>query len=383
MQHYMYEWTTAVRDKRPFKYYKTDRFIREWSNTSLLGQHGWIWPAPSVHDLDLYSFSQPWRREKAFAPLAGALRNETEFLLLRNYQKRKRRAHVLYVTPPHNATIQLYQQSFQDAWNAGHSLIIGSEEFDHMVQDYPQAPYQADQILKGLLSILPTTTSSSSHPVQQQQQALTVVISYRYPRIQHLVSIWHEFGEFRRLRKVPEDKRHLSAFITEQLDQYGHMLNPLGLAAHTASLGLSTVVIDQTGLEQDGYVDSSVSVACQVLKVPCEQRRESSLNNQNTTTTTTIEGLKESFQRQNDYSKQSNQAYVDLNEEILSDLDNMLWEWDCHIYRTQLQKYQNDKTLRFLHAQQLLFASCPSTSALHLSSPQSFFQAVIERVKQR
>jgi len=227
----------------------------------------WYWPVPTmvsqVESNDPQNFA--WTPAKGFYALLEAMRNHTLYrvedrLLFKNYT--------------FDQVIDMYRVELQHAWDQGYNIVLGTEAVDYCVKDV-----DGQGLLEQLLGILPHVDNyspqspSSSMLVEQppiiqrvkQEQEMrdikdhvTVVVTYRSPRVKHLVSIWHQ------TKKKVENFR---AWMIATKNELG-ALDSLALAEMLLDNGLRVILIDSSGIIHEGYDISSV-MACDVLGAEC------------------------------------------------------------------------------------------------------------------
>jgi len=184
--------------------------LLKWSNANQLGD--WV-------------FAAPRNNHKAFGTL------------FMNLARTSGNRH------PNQTLTDLYSETFNKVWKDGKNIVIASEYCDFVLRD----SVDGDKVIESLLSMMPWASNED----------ITVVVTYRSPRIDHFISAWHWAGQGRPIRQ----------WI---LDNYvfPHYLDPLGLARMYADHNLTVVILDTSGMQRDG-VDISNVVACEVLDVPC------------------------------------------------------------------------------------------------------------------
>ena len=149
--------------------------------------------------------------------------------------------------------INLYRDAFRKQWNNGRSLVIASEDFDRIAYEDRNA---GNQIMEDLLHILPVENTST----------ITAVVVYRAPRLDHLISLWHEFG----MTKGKSFYDYLMTLAPAIVELRG--LDSLLLAERLINRGINTVLIDLSGVQKYGY-DISLVIACDVLGADCDKEK--------------------------------------------------------------------------------------------------------------
>jgi len=231
--------------------------VMEWSRLGVL--RTWKWPAPDTSS-GVFVFIEGGKDKKVFAPMMNILSNR---LVISRTVPRTRLGR--------EKMLANYREEFRRAWRKGHNIVIGAEGSDCMFNERNVSP---DRFVEGFLSLMPwsagdrrvislyknmnETVISDIEPLHGGDQNLTVVITYRAPRVEHFLSAWHMFGNPPNLRNW-----------TLEMDYDMHLLDPLGMAEIYLSHGISVVIIDLSGITHQGLDISSV-IACDVLKVPCK-----------------------------------------------------------------------------------------------------------------
>lgn len=231
--------------------------VMEWSRHGIL--RTWKWPSPDTSS-DIFVIMKGGKNKKVFAPMMNVLSNR--LVISRTVPGTRLGREKLLAT---------YRDEFRRAWRQGHNIVIGAEGADCMFNDKNVDP---DRFVDGLLSLMPwssgdrrlvspyqnikETSISNIEPLHGGDQNLTVVITYRSPRVDHFLSAWHMFGNPPHLRNW-----------TLEMDYDMHLLDPLGMAEVYLSHGINVIIIDLSGITRQGLEISSV-IACDVLRVPCQ-----------------------------------------------------------------------------------------------------------------
>jgi len=178
---------------------------------------------------------------------------------------------------------------------------LGAEAGDFIVRE----EIQPDVFINGLLSVMPWADDADG-PLHGSKDNVTIVLTYRAPRVDHYVSYWHMAGD-------PPALRQWTLEMQNQLNA----LDPLGVAQIYLNHGFKVVILDTSGINSQG-VDLSNAVACDVLKVPCEGANV--LGN-------TIPPEVRNHRDDN--------GMKDLTDQELSQVDHVLNNFDCN-YRSLL-----------------------------------------------
>ena len=150
--------------------------------------------------------------------------------------------------------IDLYRDEFLKQWNNGRSLVIASEHFDWIANKDGNA---GNQVIENLLHILPIENTLS----------VTAAVVYRAPRLDHLLSLWHQYG----LRKERISFYDYLMALAPEEDEL-RFLDSLLLAERLIERDIHTVLIDLSGVQKYGY-DISLVMACDVLNADCDAEK--------------------------------------------------------------------------------------------------------------
>eukprot|EP01084_Bolivina_argentea_P125644 222588_1 len=279
--------------------------IANWSLSGIL--EDWSWPCPQN---DAYAYNKQIHA-KCFARLLWALDNRSK-----------------KVMNPHETQL-MYSKTFQRLWNNNKSIVFGAEYTDHVIAN----EFEGELIIGNLMRFMPC------YPCNIYQ--IEVVITYRTPRVTHLISLWHQISK-------QNNVTHLSEFIQRVLHTFFFIINPLGMAQRFAMKNISTRIIDTSGIARQN-IDLSLVIACHILKVSCE-------NN-------TIIGLINNPVRLNVFTKKypQNNLHKDVSENKLQAIEKVLQQFDC-----KYLKLKQMSNVEILYQDQLF----------HLCSNNSFFFSV-------
>jgi len=226
--------------------------IHEWTGINNFLLEGWAWPVPqTVTEIESKDEKNwHWNPSKGFYALAELLRDPmypiTDRLLFRTYSKKE--------------IINFYQIEFLRAWLSGYNIVIGSEAFDNAIKDK-----RGEELIERLLKILPWNFLNLSSIVHGNNDLITVVITYRVPRVKHLLSIWHE---------TKKEKESFRDWMLSTRNGLG-AIDSLGLVEKFLNKGLKVILIDSSGLDVDDHnYDISNVIACDVLNATCSNEKQ-------------------------------------------------------------------------------------------------------------
>jgi hypothetical protein len=240
-----------------------------------------------------------------------------------------------------NDIIDLYRDEFQKQWNNGRSLVIASEVFDWIANNDKNS---ANQLLENLLHILPIENTS----------AITAVVPYRAPRLDHLLSLWHQRG-------MKEGKSFYDYLMTlVSVHDELRVLDSLLLAERLINRSINTVLIDLSGVKKHGY-DISLVIACDVLDADCDAEKHF-VGEENAKPV--IKNI-----------KHHSDAKVNVTDAQLNAIDKIIESYDCNFQHI----LKNDK-LQVLYPNELerIMNSCSSNNADYPKSHDQLLKKIIE-----
>jgi len=295
--------------------------LYSWTSAHSQVLPNWVWPLPRAA-LEFCKCMWPQNAVKciaeAFYPFVNALTGN-KMRMFNEYDS--------------SEVVNLYQDAMKDMWRGGYSLIIATEAMDHLVRSYNTLS------LNKFLNTLPLEENYSDDNVVRlsaDRKDVTIVVNFRAPRVEHLVSIWHQccmeresFIEF--LTTMPK-------YVNKM-----HSLDSLLLSETFLKSGLNVVLIDMSGIARDGYDISNV-VACDILKANCTETEE----------LVTMEDDNVVASIMNVKSHKGDEGGV--TEDQMNRIDNAIQEYDCS-YRHVLE-YEN-LTVLYNYKLGHIMANCP------------------------
>ena len=328
----------------------------------------WSWPVPSNAKFNALGTTS-LGREKGFAMMANRLVGLKKF-----------------GNPDvsDQAILNLYKQEFQKAWNQGQNILIAAEYLD-LIGNYEQDPTKAQQQLDGLLGLLPTATSDVSNVERQ----IIVGIHHRRPRIDHLISLWHQWsrkplGKVRVANNPIGSGQSLSDFILSPtgLAMYGYQLNSLALTNafwmknQQFATNIEIMLIDTSGVREQS-LDLSDVVACQVLGVELPSCQSGSTMDDAVHHDTLQRRHMQQQQRKHaPKNKRKDTGDRDLDFKTLKEIDLVLQGYDCQFQST----INKDNGIQILYNNNL-FQNCSLTpSTLSSSQTPMTFSDVLQTI---
>jgi len=274
--------------------------IMHWTSVENMISQNWVWPVPSlVTEIESNDKNNwEWTNAKGFYALVESLRNPAYTITSRLLFRRL-------------SLVQLqreYRTTFLKTWIEGKNIVIGSEAFDHCVKDF-----DGERIVDDIVNLMPWS-QDKFYDIPGNINDATVVVMYRSPRVNHLISMWHEFH-------TNFKKQSFYSWLEKTTNNFG-ALDSLGLAEIFLNGGFKVTLIDVGGVLKKGY-DTSNVVACDVLNVPCTSKKE-------------IIGLKEKPVTKN--VKSTKNFWLNVTDEQLMEMESILIRYDCnfrHIFVLQ------------------------------------------------
>jgi len=344
----------------------------------------WVWPLGVPEEYEETLFRRSKNPAKFFAPLAAFCsgRRFRIFFGIERLQAHK-------MGDPNEDIAEYYRSLFRVPLSEGKNIVLGAEAMDSAMRDLARAKTMAlsdegesthvaessSQMIDILLNVFPwqhrnehlgntakaSASSSSSvsspdkHALLPNLEDMEVHIHYRSPRIDHVISIWHQ-------NTHGETLRHFVQEMGSQDPPILYQSNSLALALQFVRKGIKTTIVDMVGvseheasLVESDKLDSTGEtivggirgvVACDILRIGnglCDDQSRMRLP-----------GYKHPPQDQN---IKDDKRVRNLTEEQLMEIDRVFNEYDCGVWQ-HLQKYQNRGLLRILYPSQNLFASC-------------------------
>lgn len=284
--------------------------FHEWTGEKNYLLKQWAWPVPLL--VTKYESQDPthwlWNPSKGFYALAELLRDEekyklTDRLLFRNNTKEE----ILFQ----------YELEFYKAWVFGYSLIIGTEAFDNAIKDDDGL-----DMIDRLLDLMPLLDEEEEFDISR----ITVVVTYRSPRVKHLISIWHE---------TRKQNQTFKQWILETHNKLG-AIDTLGLLELFLQKGLKVVLADLHGISGEGYDISNV-IACDVLNATCTDDMKLIGSDPPLVMNT----------------KQNFSGEIDLTDDQLDSMDEIIQRYDCK-YLDMMHKYIDSDQLMTIYPTTIL-----------------------------
>jgi hypothetical protein len=353
-------------------------WISSSNNTSSPFQE-WAYPVPTMQEFQSIHSGITVTGGKGFSPFLTRLFSAS--------QTRYR----------NDSVVQLYRNSLQLAWeHEGKNIVLASEHMDRLAREQEQANININSNRKSdSAALLPTqqqepiSTEELLHRLIESlpdsplvQRRIVVGVAHRVPRVDHLVSLWHQLGKRHEslLEYVTKTKRGL-------LDANYYNLNSLGLADVFVQRGYEVVVVVNNGTTTTSttttsdnhhhHVDFPMAMACHVLGVPCQTKNgqvmmviaEEGNNNNRTMITSSATRL----------NVRPDDGERGLDQDTLDAINGLLQEYDCQFVHDFVER--DNVKLVFADA---LFSNChPSATkrgATKLHQLSETIQAIVDLV---
>jgi hypothetical protein len=323
--------------------------------------------------------------------------------------------------------VEYYRSLFRRPWEEGKKLVIGTEEFDtvtfgllnkkaasrQMGEETHVSP-DSSQMIDALVDLFPwdttaavlsatatalpdtnnnsigegqisksTGTSSFRSVPPLRLEDIEIHINYRTPRIDHVVSIWHESG----------GKNRLSTFLAKpESSQNIYQSNSLALALQFVRKGIKTTIVDMAGAYehksrvQDEQHEEEMNsanitvvgglqgvVACDILQMGRNKNQDDGGGLWcDSNSKLYMVGLRQNV---TDKNKKSDKNERDLSDGQMQAINRAFEEYDCGVWQ-HLQKYQEQGLLRILYPSEHLFSTCNLEG-----SPDLAFRVLLEKVR--
>ena len=233
--------------------------------------------------------------------------------------------------------LQLYRNEFKKYWDEGYSLVIGTEAFDLVASD--STPIHVDELLDQMPWNQRSDEGGKKNISSGSNDDVTVVLKYRSPRVQHLISWWHQCC----MKKMSFSK-FLEIEMTEYVERGSRIIDSLQVVERFTDRGLNVVLIDLSGVMEKGY-DLSNVIACDIMKVPCTENK-------------IIEGEADDPLIKN---QKKGGDFGGVSEEQINEIEKIIRERDC-----SFRHLVGNNKLKILYPKDLLdvFQSCGENSGI-------------------
>jgi len=210
----------------------------------------WAWPSPSKEFIEHDCEMNDHLDSKIFYPFIESIKAQ---------HKKSRCINSHYSL---TELIKLYHDKIYMKWKQGYNLVIASEAIDFIASERRS---DGPEILNRLVDELPWH-ERDGNPLHGSDEDITAVVGYRTPRVDHLISLWHQCCM--QDMSLYEYVTHRFETVVDPL----RSLDSLKLAKVFLDKDIETVIIDMSGVAALGF-DMSNIVACDVLNAECTERK--------------------------------------------------------------------------------------------------------------
>lgn len=148
----------------------------------------------------------------------------------------------------------LFKEEMSTLFKSDKNVLLGSEEVDRISSEY----FGGDEMLNELMDLM---TPNAGKELDSRYE-VTVVIGYTSPRVDQLLSLWHEVAkptkkDFYKFTKDPNSIQHL------------HTIDPLVLAHKFLEQGVKVILIDIAG-QRASKSELYQTLACDIMMEACD-----------------------------------------------------------------------------------------------------------------
>eukprot|EP00537_Pseudo-nitzschia_pungens_P008267 CAMPEP_0172363748 /NCGR_PEP_ID=MMETSP1060-20121228/7021_1 /TAXON_ID=37318 /ORGANISM="Pseudo-nitzschia pungens, Strain cf. cingulata" /LENGTH=585 /DNA_ID=CAMNT_0013086559 /DNA_START=166 /DNA_END=1923 /DNA_ORIENTATION=+ len=380
--------------------------------------HEWIWPVQDRYELDALGIKSLRQPAKIYAQVAALVTGRRIYFYFPKILEFRRAGNSAGLKKYNAMVVTYYRSVFRKVWetktdgsNHYKNIVIGAEAFDAFVKglkdtrvlndddDETNAPIgealhvpgDAKTAIGKLMSLFiwkgnPGDENASFRRPPPTLNDFEVHVNYRTPRIDHVISTWHQQGH----------KRTLRQFLGSTNELY--QLNSLALALQFARLGIKTTIVDMKGVSEKeerertaaGNAAAEIStdeaesnrtiisgirgvIACDILQMGDGRAATSGGDGEveNQTKRGDRPGSGDSLWCDEhsrlhlpppgltikNVNQKSDHNERDLTEDELLAVGRELDAYDCDVWK-YLRPYVAKGTLRILYPSEMLFASC-------------------------
>ena len=213
----------------------------------------WVWPIPS-EVAEMKMRDAWWTPAKVYYPLIQALQFRRADL------KDKNSASMRYSNAE---LIKIYSHLLHKYWKEGHNIVFGTEATDTILR----IPRHKGQALVRTLA---------KEVVPGKGSEVTVVVTYRMPKIKHLISMWHQnrIEQKKRGEVIPDKFYEWITTTTFGLD----FLDALDMVNRFIEYtDWNIALVDLEGLAGAGW-DPSNFIVCEILDELCMDKKPLALH---------------------------------------------------------------------------------------------------------
>lgn len=273
-----------------------------------------------------------WAPSKIFYPMMEAL----------THKSRLPKKRVLFRTYTAENIVDMYRQCIGKYWDEGYNIVFGTEAMD-MVIKLPEGPSMIHKVSNYIL------------PKDIDGDQVNVVVMYRTPKIDHLISMWHQ-------NCPKQTDEHFYKWISTTTNTLGP-LDALGMVDFFLNqTNWNVDLVNLEGMKEENW-DVSNFVACKILGEKCIGK--------------VIKGLYDGSEPVM-ANVRSGQRGPNVPNETLDDMDIVLNSYDCnyiHLFRDGNPRLK----IHFRSAFKKVIKSCKKLGKLNY--PQTRIE-MRERIKE-
>jgi len=401
----------------------------------------WVWPLPDQGEFKNLG-GKGVKPAKAYAPLASYLTGRRTYLFFphSNLDEGRHEETIGEWSDQklaYFATVKDYYQTlFSKVWKNNKNIVIGAEAMDTLVQaivhqngyekdgvtkrvgEALHVSLDADMMIQRLLEMFQfneddgndatktgvnaavnvntdttiiTTNGRNGRRPPPKLEDFEVHINYRTPRINHVVSIWHQWAR-------GKHRVTLRTFLLDQTNKI-YQLNSLALALQFARNGIKTTIVDMKGVNEkeerqqlDVAANSTTTVigalrgviACDILQMGSGKNETDDNDDNGNGKYNNIDALwcdehsrlhlpPPILEFKNKNTKEDSDER-NMSDAQLFEIERALVDYDCEVWK-HLKPYISKGTLRILYPSERLFSKCNN------DTPEVSFRETLDKIK--
>jgi hypothetical protein len=298
----------------------------------VLNKESWNWiEPPRLKTITKHS------KEKRMATLLYSLTNRTSRKEIRQ--------------PSSSEMLTMYRTEIRKQLGLGLNIVLGSEEIDSVA-----APHTKADALDEFLTIFPAEAS---------RDIMSVVITYRASRIQHLISLWKELMEGTGIKTFYDfvhSKHALNQLFT---------IDSMSLADAFLKRGFQVYLLDLAGMASHGYEMHSV-LGCDLMELPCDDTKMALSLKDRPETLQLMTAKKNKGTKK--HNKGGKKGVLNVTESQLEKMEDVMRNYDC-----TFQGLLQHKALTVLYDNQFgrNMRNCGDTTSTSTSEMLESMQAIL------
>jgi hypothetical protein len=254
--------------------------------------------------------------------------------------------------------IGLFRSSMEQAWRDKKNIIYGSEEMDRLVNPVHS---NSSFLMDAILNILPWNISGTSPKLKVDD--VEVLLVHRTPRVDHLVSVWHQ------MRMENETFRN---YLLKSVVPHARFVDGLGVAQQFLGRNISTTILDLNGVKETYGNRTNIChvVACDVLQTEActndTHRLKSLASNPSLDVSDALENVR------------ADEGAMDLTSTELEAINNIMTEYDCG-YQELLVGFHERAMLRYIYSDDIFYKCQPIGNGTRL--PQRSLKWLVDKIR--